>query len=115
MMTGNGPITEDREELITAMIVNRNPQVEAVLDKYTYTKATAEDLATLDDNQLLALGAQVAAKFAAVFFQQLFALCGADDQYFLNAVSSGANGYLKTPDAANQRDLMEQFKEEREQ
>jgi hypothetical protein len=115
MASWDGPIGKDRAELITAMIENQNPQVKAVLDKYTYTRATIDELNTLDDNQLLALGAQVAAKFAAVFFQQLYALCGADDQDFLAAVRSGALNYLGNADAAHQRDLMEQFKEEREQ
>jgi hypothetical protein len=111
MVSWNGPISQERSDLITAMIENKNPQVQAVLDKYTYTKATTEDLATLDDNQLLALGALVAAKFGAVFFQQLFALCGADDLGFLEAVRNGGVHYLTGEDAAHQRDLLKQFQE----
>jgi len=109
------PISQDREELITAMIENGNPQVMAVLDKYTYTKATVEDLSALDNNQLIALGGLVAAKFGAVFYQQVFALAGADDQGFLNAVHMGAQEYLHHPEAAHQRDLVKQFNEERGQ
>jgi hypothetical protein len=91
-------------------IADNDEKVHELFDKYyRVTKATAEELDGLSDDQALALTALAVAHLEKEYMQGLYVLCNADDVRFTYKVRDAMKRFITGQTSQHMRDFKEQL------